>query len=79
MPNVLMVFTNREPDRKELSQERWIILKISKDSTELSGITDVSSGEKKSDITDVSSGEKKRKKMVNEDSDEGGWQTDEDY
>ena len=51
MPNVLMVFANREPDRKELSQDRWVILKISKDLMELSDITD-----------DV----KKKKKMVKE-------------
>ena len=52
--NVLMVFANREPNRKELSQDRWIILKISKDLMELS------------DITDGSSGVKKKKKMDNE-------------
>ena len=51
MPNVLMVFANREPDREELSQDRWVILKISKDLMELSDITD-----------DV----KKKKKMVKE-------------
>ena len=39
MPNVWIVFANREPDRKELSQDRWIILKISQDLTELSDIT----------------------------------------
>ena len=49
-----MVFANREPDRKELSQDRWKILKISWDLTELS------------DITDGSSRVKKKKKMDNE-------------
>ena len=39
MPNILMVFANREPDRQELSQDRWLILKISKDLMELSDIT----------------------------------------
>ena len=39
IPNVLIVFANREPDRKELSQDRWKILKISQDLTELSDIT----------------------------------------
>ena len=39
LPNILMVFANREPDRRELSQDRWIILKISQDLTELSDIT----------------------------------------
>ena len=50
----MMVFANREPVRKELSQDRWIILKISKDLVELI------------DITDGSSGVKKKKKMDNE-------------
>jgi len=27
-PNVLMVFSNREPDQNELSKDRWTILKI---------------------------------------------------
>ena len=30
-PNVLMVFSNREPDQNKLSKDRWVILKISKD------------------------------------------------
>ena len=51
MPNILMVFSNTEPDRKELSQDRWIILKISQDFTGLTDITD---------------GVKKKKKMVKE-------------
>ena len=38
-PNVMIVFANREPDREELSQDRWKILKISPDLTELSDIT----------------------------------------
>ena len=50
-PNVFIVFANREPDMEKLSQDRWIILKISKDLNELSDITD-----------DV----KKKKKMVKE-------------
>ena len=40
IPNVLIVFANREPDRKELSKDRWTILKISKDLTGLTDITD---------------------------------------
>merc|ERR1712082_18419 len=35
-PDVLMVFSNREPDQNKLSKDRWVILKISKDLTELS-------------------------------------------
>ena len=38
--NVLMVFANREPDREEVSIDRWIIIKISEDLKELSDITD---------------------------------------
>ena len=38
-PNVFIVFANREPDRDELSEDRWVILKISKDLMELSDIT----------------------------------------
>merc|ERR1711954_502154 len=37
-PNVLMVFSNREPDKNTLSKDRWTILKISKDLTELTHI-----------------------------------------
>ena len=51
IPNVLIVFANREPDRKELSKDRWTILKISQDLTGLTDITD---------------GVNKKKKMVKE-------------
>ena len=37
-PNVLIVFANRKPNIEKLSEDRWIILKISKD---LSGLTDI--------------------------------------
>ena len=33
-----MVFSNREPDQNKLSKDRWVILKISKDLTELTDI-----------------------------------------
>ena len=39
IPNILMVFSNMEPDRDKLSEDRWIILKISKDLMSLSNIT----------------------------------------
>ena len=39
-PNIFIVFANREPDREKLSEDRWIILKISKDLTCLKEITD---------------------------------------
>ena len=38
-PNVFIVFANIEPDRDELSEDRWLILKISEDLMELSDIT----------------------------------------
>ena len=47
----MIVFANREPDRENLSQDRWIILKISQDFTGLTDITD---------------GVKKKKKIVKE-------------
>ena len=34
-PNVLIVFANDEPKRAKLSKDRWVILKISNDLTEL--------------------------------------------
>ena len=37
-PNVLMVFSTREPDQNKLSMDRWVILKISNDLTELTDI-----------------------------------------
>ena len=39
-PNVLMVFSTREPDCDMFSHDRWIILKISEDFTGLTDITD---------------------------------------
>ena len=37
-PNVLMVFSNREPEKYKLSKDRWIILKISNYLTKLTDI-----------------------------------------
>ena len=34
-PNVLIVFSNKEPNQNTLSRDRWTILKISNDLTEL--------------------------------------------
>ena len=39
-PNVLIVFSCREPVRDKLCNDRWIILKISEDLTGLTEITD---------------------------------------
>ena len=40
-PNVLMVFSNMELDENTLSKDRWIILKISNDLTELTDIFNI--------------------------------------
>ena len=37
-PNVLIVFANDEPTRAKLSKDRWVILKISNDLSELTDI-----------------------------------------
>ena len=37
-PNVLIVFSNKEPNQNMLSRDRWIILKISNDLTEITDI-----------------------------------------
>ena len=37
---MFIVFANSEPDRDELSEDRWVILKISQDFTCLKEITD---------------------------------------
>ena len=66
MPNVLIVFSNSEPDRHKLSEDRWIILKISQDFTGL---------------TDITGDVKKKKKIVKEkeESEESGVMTDDDW
>ena len=63
-----LFFANREPNRKDLSGDRWIILKISKELTELSDIT--------YDKCKI-----KKKKMVkeNEESEESGGMSDYDW
>ena len=91
-PNVIIVFSNKYPDTRGVSEDRWMVFKINT-KMELKEVTDSSPGVKKrkkivnedsdeggwQEVTDSSSGVKKRKKMDNEDSDEGGWQTDDDY
>ena len=37
-PNVLIVFSNKEPNQNTLSKDRWTVLKISNDLTELTDI-----------------------------------------
>ena len=39
IPNVLIVFGNREQDRKEFSKDMWTILEISQDLTRLTDVT----------------------------------------
>ena len=39
-PNIFIVFSKLEPDRDKLSEDRWTILKISEDLTELTDISD---------------------------------------
>merc|ERR1711954_249087 len=56
-PNVLMVFSNREHDQNKLSKDRWIILKISKDLTELTDIEGRKLEKRKEHITHFGMGE----------------------
>ena len=51
MPNVVIAFANREPNREKLSEDTWIILKISQDLRWL---------------TDIADGVNRKKKMVKE-------------
>merc|ERR1712081_150245 len=61
-PNVLMVFSNREPDQNKLSKDRWTILKISKDLTELTDIEERKLGKRKEHITHFGAGEVEHEK-----------------
>ena len=51
-PNVLIVFSNKEPNQNTLSKDRWTILKISNDLTELADIAGVSLSKKKGKSVD---------------------------
>ena len=51
-PNVLIVFSNKEPNQNMLSKDRWTILKISNDLTELVDIAGVSLSKKKGKSVD---------------------------
>merc|ERR1711942_331392 len=70
-PNVLMHFSNREPDQDKLSKDRWTILKISKDLTELTDIEGRKLKKRKEQITHFGAGEVKYEKE-NIDSDASG-------
>merc|ERR1711954_407998 len=50
-PNVLMVFSTREPDQNKLSMDRWVILKISNDLEELTDIQGSKLEKRKEQIT----------------------------
>ena len=70
-PNVLMVFSNREPLQNKLSKDRWTILKISKDLTELTDIEGRKLEKRKEQITHFGAGEVEHEKE-NIDSDASG-------
>ena len=66
-----MVFSNREPDQNKLSKDRWTILKISKDLTELTDIEGRKLEKRKEHITHFGAGEVEHEKE-NIDSDASG-------
>merc|ERR1712081_2741 len=70
-PNVLIVFSNGRPDQNKLSKDRWTILKISKDLTELTDIHGRKLEKRKELITHFGAGEVKHEKE-NIDSDASG-------
>merc|ERR1711954_322852 len=70
-PNVLIVFSNREPVQNKLSKDRWTILKISKDLTELTDIEGSKLEKRKEHITHFGAGEVEHEKE-NIDSDASG-------
>ena len=51
-PNVLIVFSNKEPNQNTLSKDRWTVLKISNDLTELTDIAGESLSKKKGKSVD---------------------------
>ena len=70
-PNVLMVFSNTELDENTLSKDRWTILKISNDLTELTDSVGRKLEKWKDVIKDFAAGEVKSEKE-NIDSDGSG-------
>ena len=70
-PNVLMVFSNSEPEKYKLSKDRWVILKISKDLTELTDIQGRKLEKRKEQIKHFGAGEVEPEKE-NIDSDASG-------
>ena len=68
-PNVIIVFSNKYPDNRGFSEDRWMIFKINT-KMELKEVTDSCRVKKK-----------KFKKMVkeSEDTDDGGGLTDDDW
>merc|ERR1712081_79353 len=70
-PNVLIVFSNGRPDQNKLSKDRWTILKISKDLTELTDIHGRKWEKRKEQITHFGAGDVKHEKE-NIDSDASG-------
>ena len=71
VPNVLIIFSNGKPDQNKLSKDRWTILKISKDSTELTYIDRRKLEKRKEQITDFGAVEVEPEKE-NIDSDASG-------
>ena len=51
-PNVLIVFSNKEPNQSKLSRDRWTILQISSDLTKLADIAGGNLSEKKGNSVD---------------------------
>merc|ERR1711954_26586 len=61
-PNVLIVFSNGKPDQNKLSKDRWTILKISKDLTELTDNEGRKLEKRKEQITHFGVGEVEHEK-----------------
>ena len=64
-PNVLIVFSNKEPNQNTLSKDRWTILKISNDLTELTDIAGRKLEKGKEQITQFGAGRVEHEKEKN--------------